>query len=169
MIPITKTWMKMWEDADDVYEELSEINTSEFKDLFSTLSNNKSDRTLNSMTKRIFKFTHEELGRNSGQRKRTTEDLQIASAGEKSKLNKVSHLTCPASSFPDNLEEVDEGLLNQELIQDEVYDSCDEKTLTTPDQEGIPPGQQVDVEGSLQSPNYTQANSNEEASSGERT
>lgn len=29
------------------------------------------------MTKRIFKFTHEELGRNSGQRKRTTEDLQI--------------------------------------------------------------------------------------------
>lgn len=42
MIPITKTWMKMWEDADDVDEELSEINTSEFKDLFSTLSNNKS-------------------------------------------------------------------------------------------------------------------------------
>ncbi|UZO09169.1 uncharacterized protein OCT59_029406 [Rhizophagus irregularis] len=39
------------------------------------------------------------------------------------------------------------------------------KTLTTPirsNEEGIPPGQQVDVEGSLQSPNYTQANSNEE-------
>ncbi|CAG8699993.1 21527_t:CDS:2, partial [Rhizophagus irregularis] len=67
---------------------------------------------------------------------------------------------------------VDEGLLNQELIQDEGDDSCDEKTLTTPirsNEEGIPPGQQVDVEGSLQSPNYTQANSNEEASSGERT
>ncbi|PKC02767.1 hypothetical protein RhiirA5_424753 [Rhizophagus irregularis] len=159
MIPITKTWMKMWEDADDVYEELGEINTSEFKDLFSTLSNNKSDRTLNSMTKRIFKFTHEELGRNSGQRKRTTEDLQIASAGEK---------------------KVDEGLLNQELIQDEGDDSCDEKVNMTlnyaytyhpirSNEEGIPPGQQVDVEGSLQSPNYTQANSNEEASSGERT
>lgn len=38
------------------------------------------------------------------------------------------------------------------------------KTLTTPDQVRIPPGQQVDVEGSLQSPNYTQANGNEEVS-----
>ncbi|CAB4409212.1 unnamed protein product [Rhizophagus irregularis] len=123
MIPITKTWMKMWEDADDVYEELSEINTSEFKDLFSTLSNNKSgildqDRMMH--IRRIFLFP-------------LIYEIRI-------------HIL-------------------RKLPQEKRL----MKTLTTPDQEGIPPGQQVDVEGSLQSPNYTQANSNEEASSGERT
>ncbi|CAB5294852.1 unnamed protein product [Rhizophagus irregularis] len=148
MIPITKTWMKMWEDADDVYEELGEINTSEFKDLFLTLSNNKSGILKQENASNM----HHTILNGSG--------------GITTRLN-IQFRLGENTRFP-LIYEIRIHILRK-LPQEKRKLM---KTLTTPirsNEEGIPPGQQVDVEGSLQSPNYTQANSNEEASSGERT
>ncbi|CAB4481952.1 unnamed protein product [Rhizophagus irregularis] len=113
MIPITKTWMKMWEDADDVYEELGEINTSEFKDLFSTLSNNKSGILKQENASNM----HHTILNGSG--------------GITTRLN-IQFRLGENTRFP-LIYEIRIHILRKlpQEKRDEGDDSCDEKTLTT--------------------------------------